>query len=406
MISSTTTRALGAVLAAGALLLTGCADGSDDKEEGEAPAEETTPHGYVEGAEETAEAQQRLVLAEADSGATAVLDLTTEEVVEVEATGPVTGIHGDGRFAYLASGAAGGEEVNVVDGGSWMVDHGDHVHYYKAEARGIGTLPGSPTGAHTDAAVTAVSFADGSATLLERAALEDGELAETGTVETAGPVVPYAEHLLVPAGGQDAVEVLDREGNAAATVAEPCPEPSGQAVTRRGVVFGCADGALLVSEEEGTFTGEKIPYPEGVTEAERAGEFTHRAGSDTLAARAGDTGVWTLDLASGTWTLIETGPVAAVNAVGDGATVLTLTEDGELHAYDSGDGRRTASTPLLAEPLAADGTVPVIEIDTSRAYVNDPAAGVVHEIDYNDDLRLARTFELGFAPDHMVETGR
>jgi hypothetical protein len=44
-------------------------------------------------------------------------------------------------------------------------------------------------------------------------------------------------------------------------------------------------------------------------------------------------------------------------------------------------------------------------VDTVRAYVNDPAGKAVHEIDYNDDLRLARSFKLPFAPAHMVETG-
>jgi hypothetical protein len=48
----------------------------------------------------------------------------------------------------------------------------------------------------------------------------------------------------------------------------------------------------------------------------------------------------------------------------------------------------------------------VIEIDATRAYVNDATAGVIHEIDYNDNLRVARTFTLDSTPTFMVETGR
>jgi hypothetical protein len=96
--------------------------------------------------------------------------------------------------------------------------------------------------------------------------------------------------------------------------------------------------------------------------------------------------------------------------------VLTLGADGTLRSWDAGTGEETAATALLAEPPPGDGgdgrdgaeprPGPVIELDASRAYVNDPAAGVVHEIDYHDALRVARTFTLDITPDLMVETGR
>ncbi len=69
-------------------------------------------------------------------------------------------------------------------------------------------------------------------------------------------------------------------------------------------------------------------------------------------------------------------------------------------------GKQTAATKPLSGPGRKVGPQAVIEVDTSRAYVNDPVARKVYEIDYNDDLRLARTFALDFAPSLMVETGR
>jgi hypothetical protein len=74
-----------------------------------------------------------------------------------------------------------------------------------------------------------------------------------------------------------------------------------------------------------------------------------------------------------------------------------------LHALDPASGQELARNPLLAAPVGPGAT---IEVDTSRAYVNDPATGVIHEIDYGDGLRVARTFDLGGAATHMVETGR
>ncbi|MFD0473873.1 hypothetical protein ACFQ0B_40720 [Nonomuraea thailandensis] len=164
-------------------------------------------------------------------------------------------------------------------------------------------------------------------------------------------------------------------------------------------MFGCADGALLVTGRDGAFESVKIRYPRGVGKGERARAFRHRPGSSTLAAEAGERGVWVLDVTGRTWRLLETGPVVAVNATGDDTPVLSLTGDGALRAHDPVTGEETARTRL---PAGATG----IQVDTSRAYVNDPAGRAVHEIDYNDDLRRARTLRPGLAPAYLTETGR
>jgi hypothetical protein len=387
-------RTLGSAVLVAALLAAPAACAAPPAE----PPAPETPHGYVEGAEEAAEAQPRLVALDG-AGGVRVLDLVTEEVQGlaplVAAGVPAT----DGRHAYLA--AADGS-VRIVDTGAWKVDHGDHVHYYRAAVREIGSLPGAaPVAVHGDVAVTALTLADGAVRLLDRERLDDGAVAELATIPPSGPrgpAVPYEGHVLVPG---ERVAVHDRAGAPVGTVEEPCPRPAGAAVTRRGVVFGCADGALLVTGSDGAFRGEKIAYPRPVGDAERARAFTHRPGSTTLTARAGDTGVWVLDVTERAWTLHATGPVVAVNTAGEGTPLLTLTADGVLHALDPASGDEQAATPLLTAPVA-EGTT--IEVDTSRAYVGDAAAGAVHEIDYGDSLRVARTFEIPAA--RLVETGR
>ncbi|GAB2685472.1 lipoprotein [Saccharopolyspora gloriosae] len=370
---------------------------------GEAAPPPDVPHGYVEGAEEAAEAQSRLVVADGDTGAVRVLDLITEEVVELGAVPGVQDITDDGRYAYLT----GDGGTRVVDSGSWMVDHGDHVHYYRADIHEVGDLPGRTSGAHNDTGVAVVSTSDGSATLFDRAALDGGTLTEVGRAELAPgtAAVPYETHVLT-AAPDGAVRVLDREGRVTGTVEPSCPRPSGEALTRRGVVFGCADGALLVSEDGGAFRGEKIPYPRPVGEDERAREFQQRPGSATLAAKAGEHGTWSLDLSDRKWTHVETGPVVAVNAVGEGGPLLALTADGVLHAHDAETGAVTAKTRITERPVDTSEPLPVIRIDTTRAYVNDVDAGTIHEIDYNDSLRLAREFRLGGKASHLAETGR
>ncbi|MBB6551192.1 ABC transporter [Nonomuraea rubra] len=389
------------------------------------------PHGYVEGAEEMAEPQLRLVLSDGETGKAHVLDLLTAQTAEVtaaaagestataaaagESTPPagvaespaapgssgtaesVREITSDGRYAYLTTGSG---TLRVIDSGGWTVDHGDHVHYYRAATRDLGTIAGSPPYDVTgDAAITAVRSGDGTVRLFDRARMDQGELAETGRL-AADAVVPYGERLLVAHDG--AVQARTRTGEPGTTVGS-CADAAGTAVTRRGAVFGCADGALLVTGKDGEFEGVKIRYPRGTREGERARTFLHRPGSSTLAAEAGERGIWVLDVTARTWRLLKTGPAVAVNATGDGTPVLAVTGDGVLHAYDPVTGKETAKARLLAGPPA--GAVR-IQVDTARAYVNDPAGKAVHEIDYNDDLRRARTLRPGLAPAYMTETGR
>ncbi|MEW2354760.1 hypothetical protein [Spirillospora sp. NPDC029432] len=384
------------ILAAGAAvaLLAACG-GSGDGSDGTGAAAEPVPHGYVEGAEEAGEAQWRLVLAEAGGGRVRALDPATEKVTEIGTVDGLTGIATDGRFAYLAT--AGG--VRIADTGVWTVDHGDHVHYYRARAGVVGDLAGA--GADTvagDAARTALA-APGGVRVLDREALGKGEIRQAASI-TGRTALPYGERLLVPSGDGGRVAVHDRSGRRVSELPEPCPEPRGQAVTRRGAVLGCADGALLVTGDGGRFAAEKIAYPGTVPAGERAGRFHHRPGAAVLAAAAGDDGAWVLDLAAKEWHRVGSGPAAAVNAVGEDAPVLVLGEDGTLSSYDAETGKRLTSRRLLKDTRNA-----VIQVDTARAYVNDPAGRAVHEIDYADDLREARTFDLGFAPAHMVETG-
>ncbi|MEU9066563.1 hypothetical protein AB0D60_06675 [Streptomyces sp. NPDC048306] len=404
---------LAPALLSAVLLTAGCAGRDDDpKSPSETASRPATPHGYVEGAAEAAEQQSRLLLGDTATGETRVLDLITGKVHETARRASVTELTTDGRFGYF-HGSAG---TRVLDSGAWMVDHGDHVHYYRAKTREVGELPGGVgTSVRSDTGVTVVTGGDGTAGAYPRGDLEQGKVGTPVTLPGtyAGPVIPYAEHLVAlteDGEGPAQVVVLDRSGRRVASPESACRDPQGDAVTRRGIVLACADGALLVHEDDGAFGVEKIPYGRDVPKTERATQFGHRPGSSTLTAPAGKEAVWVLDVTERTWTRVETGPVVAANTAGEGAPLVVLESDGALHGYDTAGGKEIAVTkPLIEDASDADpGTsaAPVIEIDRTRAYLNDPTGRRVYEIDYNDNLRVARTFELDVRPSLMVETGR
>ncbi|WP_179894649.1 hypothetical protein [Streptomyces sp. f150] len=394
------------------LLTAGCAGQGDAKSPSDSTDKPTVPHGYVEGAAEAAEQQSRLLLGDAESGDTRVLDLITGKTHDTPRRAGVTALTTDGRFGFFH----GADRTQVLDSGAWMVDHGDHVHYYRAKIKEVGELPGGAgTSIRSDKGVTVVTAADGKAGAYHRAELEKGTLGTPDQLPGtyAGPVVPYAEHLVTLTRDGDApakAVVLDRSGKRVAAPESTCENPKGDAVTRRGVVLGCADGALLVREDDGSFTAEKIPYGEDVPDTERAAEFRHRPGSTTLTAHAGRNAVWVLDITERAWKRVETGPVVAANTAGEGAPLIVLESDGALHGYDISTGEETTATARLLKDVprtaGSRSGAPVIEVDRSRAYLNDSKGKRVYEIDYNDDLRIARTFDLDIRPSLMVETGR
>ena len=73
---------------------------------------------------------------------------------------------------------------------------------------------------------------------------------------------------------------------------------------------------------------------------------------------------------------------------------------------DGEDGSVLAQTePLVADSLAA-GLAPALIADQQRAYLSGPAEQRLHEIDFADDARVARTFETATEPAFTAETGR
>lgn len=362
------------------------------------PSPTPTPHGYVPGATEAAEPRPRLVVADSGSGEVRVLDLLTKDVVELGKVEPPRDVHTDGRFAYLATSSG----VHVVDGGAWTVEHGDHRHYYHADPALLGAARVGPVDdVHGGVRGTTMSGHNGHAAVLDRAVLDDGAVPDPVFVE-AGPGVPVGDGLVFVTGGS--VEVRDLDGELLAEPGTTCTDPGDATAVRSDVAMvACSDGAVLVSEEDGQYRAEHVPYPEDATEV--AGEFSHRRGGAVLAAPAGERGVWVLDTAESVWSLLDTGPAVATTAVGAGGPVLALDPGGVLRAFDAETGEELAETSLFEDAVEQD-TPPVIEVDAERAYVNEAATRTVYEIDYRDGLRVARTFELDIAPTHLVETGR
>ncbi|MBT1680246.1 ABC transporter [Curtobacterium aurantiacum] len=397
---STTTRAPARILstiglATGlALTATACSTGTPSVDSSTGTAR---PHGYVTGASESQEPQLRL-LAVSATGEAALHDLLTEESTDLDGVDAPEHSATDGRFLVTSD----ADRTTIVDGGSWTVDHGDHTHYYAAEPRVVGTIDGGgPVEVHSSETMTTITWPDrAEAVVLDREALGQGEVDETARID-ASVLLPMGEQLVAADG--DTVRVLDADGGAtddadADATEQACTDPAGGIVTRAGAVVGCADGAVVVDD-----TGETsfVDLPDG---AERPTAFAARAGRPTVAGLAGDSGFWLLDVRQGSWRLVPTErPLRAVVAVDDeDEHVVGVDDTGRVVVVTASTGTVATTEPLI-DP--GTGAAPLLQLDAQRAYLADPTDGTVHEIDFADDARVARTIELPVAPVAFAEVG-
>ncbi len=409
------------LLTASACATTGAGDPAAAGDAGAATAEDGTSsgHGAVEGAQEVAEPQLHLVSIAPDGGV-GMLDLRDETSTEPTTIGQPGAVASDGRYVFASTPAG----LEIVDSGVWTWDHGDHFHYYRAEPELLGTLAGSGAatvspGALSTAGGTGVFFPEtGQAVLLDNQALADGEILESFRLDGRthdGLAAPLGDGALVSvpdgAGAVTAVRFHGADGEPVDGAQAPCREARGSITTRVGLVVGCADGALLITEEGGNRPSfETIPYPDRAA-APRATSFQGRKGRPTVAARSGRSGIWLLDTRERTWQHLETDvPLLRVSAADDEeGHVLALDRTGRVRVYAADSGEQLAVTePLLRRTLRERDLLAGVDlvVDQHRAYLNAPAEAVVYEIDYADSARIARVLEPPTVPTFFTEAGR
>ncbi|GAA5124509.1 lipoprotein [Alloalcanivorax gelatiniphagus] len=414
-------------LAVAALALAGCSSDADPAEgQDRAPSSSGASsgsaaeddHGETPGAEEVAEPPLHLMTVDGDGGVGLVdlVDGTEVEVGDVSAPAAATT---DGRYLFVTT----DDGLEVVDSGMWTWDHGDHFHYYRSAPDLPGTVTGRgaprvSTGQLSTAGGTGVLFPDsGEAVLLDNGALSDGEVREQWRLDVEphdGLVAPLGGGAVVTvpdaSGSVSSVQRYDDEGQVVAGSEERCADARGTITTAVGLVVGCADGALLWTEQDDEWVAERIAYPRRL-DAPRAADFRAREGRPTVAALAGDSGIWLLDTRERTWQLLDAGaPLQQVVAADDeDGHVVALDRAGRVRVYLAESGEQVAATEPL---LTGDGPgAPALEgvrlvVDDQRAYLNDPGGARVLEIDYADGARIARELATPTDPDFYAEVGR
>ncbi|MBL4796052.1 MAG: hypothetical protein JKY50_01420 [Oleispira sp.] len=285
-------------LLATVVLLSACKDGSDNK---------TDAH---QADEFDISSTGRLVVTAAESSELAILNSTDGSLIErFSLDNPASGLYASpqSRFALVAQ--RDQNQVQVLDGGLYQEDHGDHLHPYEKNPSMLAqTLDGVRPTHHRNNESRSAFFFDGEGDqglMASIADFDDDEIlnnnvrslelsnAMHGVAEPRGDFListyraPDASHAVLP----DQVELYKFNSNSGGyefveRFEELCPLLHGGFSTEDASIFGCSDGVLVVHQDGDQFSTTKIDNPAGMAEGARIGGFSGFSDSNLVAGWA------------------------------------------------------------------------------------------------------------------------
>ncbi|MDC4233560.1 hypothetical protein M3T53_07550 [Actinomyces sp. B33] len=388
----------------------------------QAAQSQARPHGWVEGATEIAEPKASLASIGAD-GAISLTDLADFSSHPIGQAGDHRAVATDSRFLAILT----PEGLRLVDTGVWTVDHGDHQHYYEAPARDLGLVDLSDHGVDADAigaalddpaapplsidsseSLTAVRIG-AAAVLLDREALGAGRV----EVLASAPVDPGS--WVGAAGGgwamihDSELTVLDQSGAPIADAPHASCDSPGQGLsTRAGMVFTCADGALVVTatisstadDATAAWAAVPAPLPEGAAPGSAPVRLDARASRPVVAGLAPTGGAWVLRVRDASWLSIDTDiDLVAITSLDDSDDrVVGVDSSGAVHVWAESDGsyvHEASTDPLVSPQAAARG----LHVTQNRLYALSADSASILEINPADGASVARSFDAAGAAD-------
>lgn len=393
----------------------------------------------------------RLIVTNADSAEAAVYDLEESSLLDsFSLTTSPSALHSSGSYRYAMLVDREGDEISFLDGGLYLEDHFDHFdEIEEAPVLLTYTVTGSrPTHVERHEGQLAVFF-DGDADNSIPASVsvfEDTEITAeatefTGieyTVNMHGVAEPRDEYVLSTVRRDDvdttsATPVLpdqvavyhlhDDEYEQDEILAETCPDLHGSAQNEDYIIFGCSDGVLLVTQDEETFTAEKIINSDDVEDGLRIGSiYGHEATEQFIAlasAYGGSSLQWfTIDPVEGDMELIdwesgvEGAGIAARGFSFEAEQFLILDDEGYLTVLESHeeDGHthweQSDQLDIKVEGLTYDDPTFTLAFSQNahKVYISDSVARHILIIDM-DGLDVSGDIELDFVPSLMTWIG-
>ncbi|RMX02976.1 hypothetical protein D8I35_17510 [Corticibacter populi] len=404
------------------MALAACGGGSSDVEDITAPVDDTGEehddgHGHIETA-------GRLVVLEQDSAQVHVVELDDGSVLtSFAADNAPSAIYAspEGRYALLFQRTQ--NQVQFIDGGIWLEQHGDHTHDYQ-EAPALLNLRLSgvrPTHYSAHDGLGAVFFdgdassaANASFTLLSDASIGSGQAAlasQALRTPMHGAAEPRGDWVISSWRAADGnaptqVELYHLHGDHfhdEGVLDVACPGLHGSHSNSSYTVFGCEDGVLVVHQAGESLTASKIGHGQRISTI---------IGNEHLATFVGlgsGGAVFEIDPAAASITAINwaegrTHRAHALDA--EGENLLLLDEQGDLHILATADWSKRAEIDAAIADMPAAAPYPAFAASGAqdKVWLSDPQGQKLHLI-HMADAELEGSIPLNFKPTGVVWLG-
>ena len=406
-------------------------DGLEPQELVELPFPEGHGHGMEHEDEHETELAGRLLIGDGETGALSVIDLETGHVHQDEFDlGSRAGrIYptGSGRFAIAVSSDA--NAVNILDGGLYLEEHGDHFDLIERDVSllGINLTGDRPVHMYVGGEWATVYY-DGSG---DFALINEHELEEEGasyvpiTMNAGaqhGAVIPLEDDLFAvslqhPDHAQNpeeyrlpiGAEIWDLDGNSLHR-AEGCPDLHGDAGNGHMAVFGCTGGVLMVEAHDGHYEDAFIPAPAGSADDFRITSLWGYYGLDHFFALGSAVGLYVVEPEEGSMEQLipaseDLRPIQ-VALSHDGELLVVVMSDGEVRLYEAHDlDLLASSSDVLGDEIDPGFWArPHVATAPGRIFITDSAAGEVIALDAHD-LEEAGHWEVAGKPTKIAFVG-
>ncbi|MCH8502024.1 MAG: hypothetical protein LAT77_08960 [Aliidiomarina sp.] len=367
----------------------------------------------------------RLVMTSFDDDHAYVLDLHDEAIIaDFHLNNPAARIYSSPGYRYAVAIERADGVVSFIDSGLETEAHGDHDHHHEHEPSLLdfklyGELPTHYDWFETRGAV----FFDGVPGVAAKvAALSDHSLSEGriladlhlarnqhGAAEIRGNDL-FVSYRSVDVEGvlPDFVEVYERHSDHFDFVQrfqEPCPSLHGSATTSVYVTFGCADGVLVVTENESGFAAHKLANSEQIEAAgSRIGTLYAHDNTQNFVGRAGQELYW-LHLDDGDMHHIdwrgEDNAESQIRAAGfnySGNRFAILDDTGHLTVVRfRADHYEIQSVVKVLDSVGSQAPAIAFSATSHDAFITDPLAQEVIIFDLHDGV-VEERIALEFAP--------
>ncbi|MCC5825124.1 hypothetical protein [Alkalimonas sp.] len=350
-----------------------------------------------------------------------VFDLHDNEIIaELETEHEVSQLFASPGFRFALLNQRSENITQILDGGQWQEDHGDHMHDYVQAPVMLSFELAGPAPTHYEAHEgLAALFYDGYADPQQNAAVfvfSDDDLAHgrigaslTLDINQHGTAEVRGDYLLTTyrAAGTattlpSQVELYHRHDDHydfEIRFNEPCERLHGSYSIEDYTLFGCADGVLLVEQRGTQFLASKIANAESLTG--RIGSFSGHKHQHEVIGYAGQA-IWIIDAIHGSMRELDwrgdsevTRIASAVDAHGEHYAVLDST--GALHVFDWDADFALKDSLTLIETIDNNNRPRIaVNQQNETIYLTDPVAKQLVVVDLHS-LTVER-ISLDFEP--------